>query len=933
MSTKPSRYAAALWLSLALAACGGSGGGGSGGSGVDEGAETQEQAEPIVGTDGTLLVDAIRTTSVVEPAGDAWEISETGEEILRTVLMIVMRPDATAGQVRAMLALSDGRITQAISGLRSFTIRIPDPGSLDALDERIQMIEAAEGVSLALRSPRVVGDALEPATKNAIGDPSLDGFLSSVVDHHLAVRGHLATNARAAATAVPNVLIVDRFGDGRPRRNFGIELIDDDFAKGIPSDHGYGVLGVLAAAWDDGDTDRGHVTSIQSTDIKLAVDDITFTDNLMEQLNSTVISLQKARRETDSPTPFVVNYSQGAECQPNADTGLTCREPELVERWEERAKVYGALWANAVRAAGLEGQVLFVCSAGNVEPTSVGRDARIASACNAATRDDLYEPGDDEGFEEEAWPAPVPPLEGVLVVEGADHFPGPPATYEPLCLSGRSFINGDIAGIYSNVYTMAGPENGAMSVSGTSFAAPQVASLAALLWSLDPNLSVAEVRDRILHNAQPPLVRCSPADPTRVVDPDPPLVGVIDAYATALSVDRGFVSTWDVRRAILDVTGPGGGPDGRFDEDDLVAFVDYFDQHSGSYALAHARYDLNGDGFINAGASPFDLSASVPVVLHNAVEATIDGEVRSFDETAVTDADILCYYAWSDLWADDALDGARFFALEDLCELEPKRVRLGCDDSDYPLFGSSGYGECQLAATSRLFWQEYTDHGELIVPETEFEDVQSTVIAASSPSEAPVEISSEVPRHSITFFDPDVEETLTQAGAASSSARVEIREASGFGVTEIALEASLRTVKEDSVYAFQGSNTETEPDPEARYHFRLSFEIQGEPVTFSPVHQPEYGHGDEMLGSFTLWRDAEQRETMCFFYTNQATDGNTQCTGGTTFAGQSGAFQLEPGRYRIQMTTGDIRVRDSPGEQGSTFRWSLYFEDAPPPTS
>jgi hypothetical protein len=148
----------------------------------------------------------------------------------------------------------------------------------------------------------------------------------------------------------------------------------------------------------------------------------------------------------------------------------------------------------------------------------------------------------------------------------------------------------------------------------SSFAAPQIAGLAAYVWALRPELSAAQV--------------VSILEDTAVSDPacgsDPPIV---DAYAAVLGVDR--PSDLRVRRAILDIDG-----DGDFDTLDALVFLDNFAMNFG---LNYSRYDLNGDGYTQrpsgAGAPRrlFDANAS-----GNAVP--------------MTDQEILCYFVTTSLF-------------------------------------------------------------------------------------------------------------------------------------------------------------------------------------------------------------------------------------------------------------------------------------------
>ncbi len=184
---------------------------------------------------------------------------------------------------------------------------------------------------------------------------------------------------------------------------------------------------------------------------------------------------------------------------------------------------------------------------------------------------------------------------------------------------------------------------------GTSVAAPQVAGLASLLWMLSPDLY-----------AQPPSTtkRAIVANTRN---------RVIDAYASVLSLDEAASpneQTAHIRATLLNVAG-----DEHFTEADIEAFLRQFfvvdtggnitHQAAAGTTADFSRYDLNGDGFTTAGArrERFDLdrvgSQRYGTTQYTNVSQQIEGTDIRFDESAVTDLEILCYYAYSDLYVGD----------------------------------------------------------------------------------------------------------------------------------------------------------------------------------------------------------------------------------------------------------------------------------------
>jgi len=182
---------------------------------------------------------------------------------------------------------------------------------------------------------------------------------------------------------------------------------------------------------------------------------------------------------------------------------------------------------------------------------------------------------------------------------------------------------------------------------------PLVAALAEYVWTLDPSLTAQEVIGKIRTTARSGVVMSDPNCTTAAVA----LAPAIDAYAAVLAVDRGLANPV-VRRTLLDVVTSTGadGPDGRFDERDLERFVSEFDSRQGT-TFDYSRYDLNGDGRTGGATTDrFDLDANGPPAW-STLNQDEDGGPVAFDETALTDLRVLCYYAYSPLYAGD--DGVR----------------------------------------------------------------------------------------------------------------------------------------------------------------------------------------------------------------------------------------------------------------------------------
>jgi beta-lactam-binding protein with PASTA domain len=218
---------------------------------------------------------------------------------------------------------------------------------------------------------------------------------------------------------------------------------------------------------------------------------------------------------------------------------------------------------------------------------------------------------------------------------------------------------------------------------GTSITAPQVSGLAAMLWAVDGALigplhqgnaatllSTTQVSNTVFlisSTARPLAAAVSPNNQA------------IDALAAMLSLDMPEAvtpATAPVRLHLLDQDG-----NGTFDQNDVELFIlNYYEYPSKFEAFQpqpgaapdFSVSDLNGDGYTGAWTTTtFDLdptgSTQYGAPLLNIVsEKLLDGHTLHFDENAVTDLDVMCYYAYSGLYQGTDTDGHI-------------RAGLGCD--------------------------------------------------------------------------------------------------------------------------------------------------------------------------------------------------------------------------------------------------------------
>jgi hypothetical protein len=204
-----------------------------------------------------------------------------------------------------------------------------------------------------------------------------------------------------------------------------------------------------------------------------------------------------------------------------------------------------------------------------------------------------------------------------------------------------SELGGTIAGIGSPVHSFNSP--GASQTygdGGTSAATPQVAGLAAYVWTFAPALTPAQLAALLERTARPPVCGGTP---------------VVDAYAALLAADAG-VAARPVRKAILDVADANGeaGADGRFDAQDLDDFLAGFEARNGQ--IDYGRLDLNGDGVTQVQPPPerrdrVDLNTDDA---YTDVAQSVDGVTAHYDEASLSDANVLCFAAYSPQWQGTA---------------------------------------------------------------------------------------------------------------------------------------------------------------------------------------------------------------------------------------------------------------------------------------
>ncbi len=577
----------------------------------------------------TVNVNAI---TGIDPA-DISTDPATGIKIAVTSFQIRLAKSATVGEVNALLASLNGQVISMFEGAPFLLVRIPNPGGLAEYNEIIAGLEANPLVEY-------VSPGYFPAVRGLPPNHVFDDENRDKISHQLAVGAHAAWHVRYLADMSlmpPHLIIADEFGDGDPGAAFNIAWGGSNplFGFNNPHNHGYGVLGVILARFGGDSSDRGLQTGMYPSSLTITGIDSIHAAEVSSDPSHTFNAVEEQiihDLKSQSGRPIIVNTSIGFPCKTSAEAGKYCTEDFAMKEGEN--------WLIEVRDEGLEDSFIHVTAAGNISEDADGFIESMYDSPFAAARfiDKFAIP-----------PLNTPPLKNILVVENLVHAGSLTDPYEPVCLSNESKFPGDIAAIGHSVSSLnsSSDPKGSQFFKGTSFSAPQVAGVAAYIWALDPTLSAMSVINRIKRTSRA-SVSGSAADCSATKS-----APVLDAYSAVLSVDSVLSPTLaPVRAELMDVADDAGVPgrNDQFDEEDIQLLLGMFDLQNGT--LDYSRYDLNGDGYTGGTETEqFDLDLDV---VYGTADQTIGGLSIDFDENAVTDQEILCYYAYSLLYTGDS---------------------------------------------------------------------------------------------------------------------------------------------------------------------------------------------------------------------------------------------------------------------------------------
>lgn len=598
------------------------------------------------------------------PAGDA----EIVDNVILSRLDVWLQPDATVGQVNAAAAGIGGRVLSMTVGSSVISVAFPPAPDQATLEKQRQALEASPGILFAELATVAITENLPPGS--ARDEPNIGHLLTARFPAAWNLRNIAIKNCESRRV---NVIVLDHFGAPMPSL-FETEVPGFKAPSTAGNeDHGWRTTSIVAAAsFYDGEAVSGANPFTQCLNLQgvqaARMSGVEANANLWQSLPSGRVIVNVSLGHSPTPTCKTCspsNFTNGSIWLPS---GI-----KVATAWRELAH-------------GRDDDLLIAQSAGNEGDTAAGthyalfRDAQIFGADAIAASGQIFGSPRLTVFNNASAFAPEPQFanypslmpsasliaqlrsyvtshvpDGVgpepnVVIAGATTR-GEPSSVIPATFSNS---NADLYAVGTAVMSVG--KAGNSTDDGTSFSAPQVAGLASYLWLLSDDLRskpTSYTRQAIVENA-----------PYTVASD----VHVLDAYASVLSLDAAepvTPSSAPIRLALLDVNG-----DGAFTETDVTDFASALVGANGQPPRVWDRHDLNGDGYNGIGTARFDLNrvGSLQYGLasySDTVQESYEGRTVTFDETALTDLQILCYYAYSPLYTGDA--GKRDASIRTAC--------------------------------------------------------------------------------------------------------------------------------------------------------------------------------------------------------------------------------------------------------------------------
>lgn len=595
---------------------------------------------------GVLLTGDPQSTAVAALYGygpiatDSSNADVTG--LLKNRLSVVLNPAATVGEVNAAIEAIDARISWMLPDELSMTLNISPVES---------QLEADSIANLLLQSGAFLF-AFPAYQAHALGSEQsleLPPSGESEILHLKKMRMPAAWNVRSLiegnALGV-TVFVPDTYYNSTPHPEISSQQFvfgsgERSLAPTVDGNHGFCVSGIIGANFDNINTTGVHPGPPAYLAIRsMMIGGLTFPEIL-----ANIYQNMPAGR-------FVLSTSLGY----NVDLSTTGKVRRAIEALS---------WRNMVKSR--QSDFIHISAAGNDGTnTDDSRYASLNSPFNIAaaftTPFELYTSGPMDLIDSLGllayWnyytaidPDNSLPMNNLIMVGSSDAL-GNESSFSnrgssvrvlgegvsmPCVRNDPGSIDGGCANVGGHLVAH---------YDGTSFAAPQVAGLAAYLLSLDPDLDNWQIKE-ILFDAY-------------VDSPNP---GFVDAYLAVLAIDS-YAGNTAIRHKLLDIVDANGleSPDGQFDEHDVQYFLTKFNEYEQLRAgVANApedytRFDLNGDGFTGGVYSTkFDLDLNYPPGYSLLSTPSASGFIET-NEMNANDMDVLCYYAHSALYTGSLAD-------------------------------------------------------------------------------------------------------------------------------------------------------------------------------------------------------------------------------------------------------------------------------------
>ena len=492
----------------------------------------------LAGPDGDLASDHVPNIGL--PPVDPGDISvHPGLAVLasRTKILLGFAPETTVAEANALLQAAGTPVVGGIPAFNLLMVTAPDSADFSAVDAAIAQLRANAAVQFAAQDvqpsndavPRVPDTAVEPALTDwrwAVAPQTGAGRNWHLEAARFAPAWNLLEAARARAAQVTTAIIeVDGFQAHNDLSAMVIGQVcnaSGDCTANTADSHANHVAGLIGANYDNETSPAVPTRSLGVSGGNPLARIMAFPLHPLESPD--VFNLVLDRKAGDLPAMRVINYSAGPaltasrwwtahpqrNCGPGAaDDGLPGSTDwctwNNADNWLTYISQSGQLNRTiAARAAGSE--VLIVQAAGN-EGNDFCPDAIDANADGAISPAELTASDPDTngcpgpgtvidasvasgfGWAARNWTEPT--LAPPFVVEAHD---------DTLARASFSEAGGDISAPGETIYsTVLGDGYG--SKSGTSMAAPVVASAIGYLLAFDPNLTALQIRQRLLEGA------------------------------------------------------------------------------------------------------------------------------------------------------------------------------------------------------------------------------------------------------------------------------------------------------------------------------------------------------------------------------------------------------------------------------------------------